>query len=103
MLDYLKPIALPLTNVIVPRNNEEGSVSGFGITDDISKPAPHEDIKTTYMTVVKETECPITDFSKQETSNFCARDVFFGSRLCRGDVGSGFIVLQRGIPTLVII
>lgn len=98
--DFLKPIALPISNIIIPRHNEEGSVSGFGITADIPKPAPNEDLKTTYFTVVRESECPIHDFVKQESSNFCARDIFFGSRLCRGDMGSAFVVLQRGIPTL---
>lgn len=75
-------------------------MSGFGITDDVAKPAPNEDLKTTYLTVVKETECPIQDFAKQESSNFCARDIFFNTRLCRGDMGSAFVILQRGIPTL---
>lgn len=100
ILDFLKPIALPISNIITPRINEEGSVSGFGITDDIAKPAPNEDLKTTYLTVLKAIECPIQGFVRQESSNFCARDIFFGSRLCRGDMGSAFVILQRGIPTL---
>lgn len=97
----LKPIALPLKNVMVPRPNEEGSVSAFGIVEDIAKPAPNEDMKTTFLTVVKDADCPIKDFATQAASNFCARDMFFNTRLCRGDVGSAFVVLQRGIPTLV--
>lgn len=85
----------------MPRLNEEGTVSAFGIIEELVKPAPNEDMKTTFLTVIKETECPISNFSAQAGSNFCARDLFFNTRLCRGDVGSAFIVLQRGIPILV--
>jgi len=98
--DVLKPIALPMSSVNVPRSNEEGQVSGFGIVEDLAKPAPNEELKTTYLTVVKDGECPISNFAAQENSNFCARDIFFNTRLCRGDVGSAFVVLQRGVPTL---
>lgn len=99
----LKPIALPLINIIAPRLNEEGTVSAFGIVEDLVKPAPNEDMKTTFLTVISESECPINNFSAQAGSNFCALDQLFNTRLCRGDVGSAFIVLQRGIPTLVCI
>lgn len=85
----------------MPRLNEEGTVSAFGIVEDLVKPAPNEDMKMTFLTVIKESECPIKDFAAQAGSNFCARDLFFNTRLCRGDVGSAFVVLQRGIPTLV--
>lgn len=85
----------------MPRLNEEGTVSAFGIVEDLVKPAPNEDMKMTFLTVIKESECPIKDFAAQAGSNFCAKDLFFNTRLCRGDVGSAFVVLQRGIPTLV--
>lgn len=99
--DVLKPIALPMNNIKIPRYNEEGEVSGFGITEDVPKPAPNDELKTTFFTVVKETDCPIENFAMQEATNFCGRDLFFNTRLCRGDVGSAFVILQRGIPTLV--
>lgn len=83
----------------MPRYNEEGSVSAFGIIEDVAKPAPNEDMKTTFLTVIK--DCPISNFAAQAASNFCARDMFFNTRLCRGDVGSAFVILQRGVPTLV--
>lgn len=92
---------MPISNIKIPRYNEEGEVSGFGITEDLAKPAPNEEMKTTFFTVVKETDCPIENFGAQENSNFCGRDLFFNTRLCRGDVGNAFVVLQRGIPTLV--
>lgn len=101
IIDILKPIALPISNIKIPRYNEEGEVSGFGITEDVAKPSPNEEMKTTFFTVVKETDCPIDNFAAQENSNFCGRDLFFNTRLCRGDVGNAFVVLQRGIPTLV--
>lgn len=100
--DFLRPISLPNNNIVVPRYNEEGSVSGFGLALNMAKPAPNEDLKTTYFTVIKENECPIASFQAQETSNFCARDYVMNSRLCKGDTGSAFVILQRGIPVLVI-
>lgn len=101
LTDLLRPIALPMNNIKLPRYNEEGEISGFGITEDVAKPAPNDEMKTTYFTVVKEADCPIDNFSTQESSNFCGRDLFFNTRLCRGDVGNAFVILQRGIPTLV--
>lgn len=101
-VDFLRPIALPNNNIVVPRYNEEGCVSGFGVALNMGKPSPNEDLKTTYFTVIKENECPIVRFHAQEASNFCARDLVMSSRLCKGDTGSGFITLQRGIPILVI-
>lgn len=91
-----------MSNIKLPRYNEEGEISGFGITEDAARPSPNDEMKTTYFTVVKETDCPIENFAVQEASNFCARDMFFNSRLCRGDVGNAFVILQRGVPTLVI-
>lgn len=99
--DGVIPIALPMDNIKIPRANEEGEVSAFGLTQDSAKPSPSDEMKTTYLTVLKESDCPIDNFAKQEQSNFCARDVFFNTQLCRGDVGSAFVVLQRGVPTLV--
>lgn len=57
-------------------------------------------MKTTYFTVVKEADCPIDRFGLQESTNFCARDLFYNSRLCKGDVGNPFVISQRGMPTL---
>lgn len=99
--DILHPIALPLNSMIVPRYNEEGAVSGFGVALNSAKVAPSDELKTTYLTVVKEAECPIGNFHAQEASNFCARDSILNSRLCKGDTGSAFVILQRGIPVLV--
>lgn len=87
--------------MIVPRYNEEGAVSGFGVALNSAKVAPNDELKTTYLTVVKEAECPIGNFHAQEASNFCARDYILNSRLCKGDTGSAFVILQRGIPVLV--
>lgn len=87
--------------MFVPRYNEEGAVSGFGVALNSAKIAPNDELKTTYLTVVKENECPIVNFQAQETSNFCARDLVLNSRLCKGDTGSAFVVLQRGIAVLV--
>lgn len=33
MTESMKPIALPMNNIKLPRYNEEGEVSGFGITE----------------------------------------------------------------------
>jgi len=98
--DFLRPISLPNNNIVVPRYNEEGSVSGFGVALNMVKPTPNEDLKTSYFTVIKENECPIAKFQAQETSNFCARDYVMNSRLCKGDTGTAFVILQRGIPVL---
>lgn len=85
----------------VPRNNEEGSVSGFGIAMNMAKPLPNNELKTTYLTVVRDAECPIRNFQALVSSNFCARDFAMNSRLCKGDTGSAFVILQRGTPVLV--
>lgn len=90
-----------MRDINLPRYNEEGEISGFGITEDSLRPSPTDEMKTTYFTVVKEVDCPIDNFTVLEANNFCARDLFFNSRLCRGDVGNAFVTLQRGIPTLV--
>lgn len=85
----------------IPRTNEEGEVSGFGVTREMDKATPSDDLHTTYITVMNDNECPIDNFKVQEESNFCGRDSIMNARLCKGDTGNAFVVLQRGVPTLV--
>lgn len=99
--DFLKPIALPLNSLKIPRINEEGEVSGFGVTKEMDKATPSDELYTTYITVVNTSECPIANYKVQEESNFCGRDFIKNARLCKGDTGNAFVVLQRGVPTLV--
>lgn len=100
-IDLLRVMPLPMHGVPVPRNNEEGVVSGFGIVKNVDTLKPNTELQTTYLTVMRDDQCPITNFQEQAESNFCAGDAEMHTRLCRGDTGSAFVILQRGKPVLV--
>lgn len=84
-----------------PKLNQEGKIIGFGIIDESAmvKPAPNPNLKTVYLTVSNcSAHFPGTDIVR----NFCGHDDNAGStNLCRGDLGSAFVVTVRGKKVLV--
>lgn len=103
--DSVRPIALPTANDgTFPRMNQEGRLVGFGIIDEtkVANPAPTQFLKTIYLTVRSNDECISAFPSVDSIRNFCADDLHPGStNVCHGDVGSAFVVTNRGQKILV--
>lgn len=100
-IDAVSPIALPITDTIIPRINQEGMVVGFGITGYTDLPAPTTLLQKSFFIVTNDNDCPHTDFLSHARYNFCARDTFMRSQLCHGDIGTAFVVGHRGVNMLV--
>lgn len=105
LLDSVRPIALPTANDgSFPRMNQEGRLVGFGITDEtkVANPSPNPFLKTVYLTVRNNDECLAAFPNVDNVRNFCADDVHPDStNVCHGDVGSAFVVTNRGQKILV--
>lgn len=87
-----------------PRLNQEGKIVGFGLLDEtkVSQPAPNSFLKTVYLSVGNQEEC-VQKYNALDTArNFCGRDDNPDAmNVCKGDLGSAFVVSQRGIKILV--
>lgn len=84
-----------------PKLNQEGKIIGFGVVNNTTmvKPSPNPTLKTVYLTVSNcSSHFPGTDTVR----NFCGHDDNTGAtNLCRGDLGSAFVVTVRGRKVLV--
>lgn len=93
----VQPINLPPVGVLLPYNNEEGWVSGFGwaIPDGVQA----QFLQRTFQRVTNATRCALS-YAITVPNHFCAFDNL-NSNVCFGDFGSGFVVDYRGVDTLV--
>lgn len=100
--DLVQPIAMPnIADPSFPKLNQEGKIIGFGVINDTTmmNPSPNPTLKTVYLTVANcSGQFPGTDAVR----NFCGHDDNPGAtNLCRGDLGSAFVVTVRGRKVLV--
>lgn len=101
--DIVSPIALPSvaggSTTVVPRLGQEGRLVGFGITDEtkVAEPAPNAFLKTVYLSVRDDNTCAERFPTMDLLRNFCANDGHPETmNVCKGDVGSAFVVTLRG-------
>lgn len=90
-------IALPRVTDHLPKENEQGTIVGFGWTDSERKePAL---LQRSFQRVINDTECE-KSFIVSAPLHFCARDAE-NSNVCYGDLGGGLVLEHRGERTLV--
>jgi len=97
----VSPIALPQTDIPLPRAFEEGQISNFetNLDDPSFGFTPTSIIRSAFLTVYPQATCDET-FPNISASSFCAFDDHYLSNLCTGDRGTAFVVVFRGIDTL---
>jgi len=96
----IAPIALPPLNIpgILPLQNEQGSIIGFGGTSSTSTSA--ERLQRGHQRVIDTARCGAF-FGVNNESFFCGEDPINLSNICNQDIGGGFVVSFNGVDTLV--
>lgn len=93
---------MPQTEVVLPRIYEEGQITNF--ETNLAEPSlgftPTSILHSAFLTVFPQSECAVT-FPDIPTSTFCAFDDHYLSNLCTGDRGTAFVIVFRGVETLV--
>lgn len=96
------PIALPTTDVTLPRNFEEGQITNF--ETNLANPSlgfnATSILRSAFLTVYPQAECAST-FPGFTGPVFCAFDDDYLSNLCTGDRGTAFVIVFRGVETVV--
>lgn len=95
------PIALPIANAEIPRENEYGAISGFGWT---SNQGSFSDIlQLSHQRVVSQFTCNgiYNHLAASIGDLFCAFDETDLSSMCGGDQGSAYTLTVRGVNTVV--
>ncbi|XP_037032973.1 vitamin K-dependent protein C-like [Bradysia coprophila] len=97
----VNPIALPETEVSLPRNYEEGQITNF--ETNLANPSlgftATSILRSAFLTAFPQAECAAT-FPGITGPIFCAFDDDYLSNLCTGDRGTAFVVVFRGVETL---
>lgn len=93
---------MPQTDVALPRQYEEGQITNFetNLADPTVGFTPTSILRSAFLTVYPTPVCAET-FPNITAPTFCAFDDHYLSNLCNGDRGTAFIVVFRGIDTLV--
>lgn len=94
-----RPIALPPAGLILPYQNEQGTIQGFGFTSGTVN-LPADNLRYGYVRVQADSFCTSV-FQIVVPNHFCASDNRNPVNLCNGDVGGGFTVYYRSEPILV--
>lgn len=97
----VEPILLPITDIPLPRDNEEGAVVSFTFTNETGRPDQNSILHGAYLQTIVRTRCFSTHISGDIQNGFCASDPYYNSNTCSGSVGSGFVVRSRGSDILV--
>jgi len=95
------PIALPVTEIPLPRDNKEGIVVGFSYTNATGQPDDDSVLLGVYLQTIATNRCVSSHITNPLQNTFCASDPYYSSNSCVGNVGSGFVVRSRGIDLLV--
>ncbi|XP_055626873.1 chymotrypsin-like [Toxorhynchites rutilus septentrionalis] len=97
---YVYPIRLPPLTYInqLPVENEEGTIVGFGFTSS-SSTTRADYLMHSFQRVVNHNRC-LQFFPVQSPYQFCAEDNIERSNVCNGDLGAGFVTIERGRPIL---
>lgn len=98
----VEPVALPVTAVPLPRDNEEGLVVGFSYTNATGEPDENSILHGIYLQTIVSSRCTSNHIVNPLQNSFCASDPYYGSNSCTGNVGSGFVVRSRGADLMVI-
>jgi len=97
----VEPVSLPITEVPLPRDNEEGIVVGFSYTNATGVPDENSVMHGVYLQTISTGRCSSTHIVNPLVNTFCASDPYYSSNSCSGNVGSGFVVRSRGSDLLV--
>ncbi|XP_052872690.1 collagenase-like [Anopheles cruzii] len=92
-------IALPEVNINLPLENEEGNIVGFGFHA-VQAEQRSDFLKIGYQRMIADTRCTAT-YVITPPYHFCAEDITHRANVCNGDLGAGFVVLDRRVDTLV--
>lgn len=99
LLVDVAPIALPPMDVLLPFENEEGQIRGFGQTEAIRGDQAQQ-LASGYTRVLSNELCRNT-FGVIVPNHFCGFDNALATNICNGDMGGGFTVMYKGVETLV--
>lgn len=93
---------MPVTDVVLPRQYEEGQITNF--ETNLAEPSlgftPTSILRSAFLTVFPQAQCAET-FPNIPATTFCAFDDHYLSNLCTGDRGTAFVIVFRGVETLV--
>uniref|UniRef100_A0A1B0CN22 Putative serine collagenase 1-signalp detected n=1 Tax=Lutzomyia longipalpis TaxID=7200 RepID=A0A1B0CN22_LUTLO len=96
---HVRPIALPPSDFLMPYENEQGTIKGFGFTS-AGVNQPSDTLRYGYVRVQADAFC-LSIFHIVAPNHFCASDNRVPVNICNGDIGGGFTVHYRGEETLV--
>lgn len=98
-------IALPAAFSTTPLENEQGLVSGYGLTSTDSLTwTTHLTPQSAYQRVINDATCKTmlgTNKNFVTSSHFCAFDDEDDARVCIGDEGAGLSLDIKRVPTIV--
>ncbi|CRK90091.1 CLUMA_CG003809, isoform A [Clunio marinus] len=96
---FVRPIALPpLGTSMIPYDNEQGTVLGFGGAPGVANTREH--LQAAFMRATTPARCN-SFFQHSVAQQFCAEDARLRSEVCFNDIGGPFVVLRRGEEVLV--
>lgn len=96
------PIQLPpinVQNLILPLENEEGQVAGFGFQT-LGGTGPNNFLYRGYQRTTTAARC-LSWYLWSNDFGFCAEDDVEGSNGCQGDIGNPFVISYRRQDMLV--
>jgi len=94
-------LALPQFDVSIPRVYQEGTIVGFGISENTDKPAPLASWKSIYPSVVSDDACQKQINNVNLLTTFCAHDSYaLSGKVCEGDKGNALAISHRGVWVL---
>lgn len=95
----VQPINLPPANQILPLENEQGIILGFGWTSSAENVQSNQ-LRVAFVRVIPDATCqPLMAISFP--NHFCAFDNVSPANICQGDLGGGLLTHYRGQLTLV--
>jgi len=97
----VQPIPLPVTDIPLPRDNEEGTVVGFSPSNETGLPGQNSIFSGVYLQTIVGIRCTSNHITHPLQNTFCASDPYYQSNSCSGNVGAGFVVRSRGTDLLV--
>lgn len=95
----LQPVSLPPATQVLPLDNEQGTIVGFGWTSSTNSERSDE-LRKAFVRIVPDAQCQNV-IAVSFPNHFCAFDSFVPANFCHGDVGGGFLTNYRGNLLLV--
>nr|XP_019525479.2 chymotrypsin-like [Aedes albopictus] len=98
----IAPVRLPALNSqeinLLPLDNEQGTVVGYGYTSSIST-TRSDYLMVSYQRVTVSNRCQ-QFYQITLPQHFCAENTIDYSNICNGDLGAGLVTDVRGTPTV---